>query len=74
MYTYRLIETTVYDEDNEEYIPTYGIQAVRATGEIIETIEDVFLEKEKVEDLVEACNRGALDVIHLRDVVEDAIA
>lgn len=61
---YQINETKVKTEDNEEAL-SYGI----TYKDII--IEDVSVEKEKIEKLVHLCNELELDPIHIHDVVDD---
>ncbi len=52
----------VYDNTDEE-----------STATILESIEDVTSDKEKLADLLEKCNALELSPEHLKDVVEDFI-
>ena len=70
--TYRTRIDTVYDEDGNAYT-VYGIEAVGAGGEILASIPDVFFDRQKAEHLADLCNEGHLSLLHLRDVVEDAL-
>ena len=49
---------------------TYGITASRC-GNIVCTIEDISLEKNKVEQLVKLCNEEHLPPAHLEETVEN---
>ncbi len=69
---YKLTTDFVYDEENKEYV-TYGIVAEDAFGKVIKSFSDVFFDKAKAERLVTLCNREKLSLIHLEDVVEDAL-
>ena len=53
--------------------PTYGL-AFFLDGKPIETIPDITLERARLEELCAAINDGELDELHIRDVVEDAVA
>ncbi len=72
MYIYKVIEGIVYDEENNAY-KVYGISASNEKGEVIKSYDDVFFEEEEAIKLVKACNDGKLSVIHLEDVIEDAL-
>ncbi len=72
MYRYNITESIIYDEENRPH-KVYGISASNERGEIIKSFDDVFFEKEKAINLVKACNEGKLSIIHLGDVVEDAL-
>ncbi len=71
-HSYRLVKGFVYDEENKEYV-TYGIEAVDPFGRVVKSFSDVFFDKAKAEHLVTLCNSEKLSIIHLEDVVEDAI-
>ena len=49
---------------------TYGITASRC-GNIVCTIEDISLEKNKVEQLIALCNKEQLSPAHLEETVEN---
>ena len=58
---------------------SYGIAAyanaeVDETVTIIESIRDVSLDKQKLLELVERCNRSGLSVDHIYDVIDDFLA
>ena len=71
-YTYRLREDTIHDEDGKEYI-VYGIEAVNSKKKVLSSFSDIFFDKQKAEAFVNLCNEGKLELIHLADIVEDAI-
>lgn len=74
MVTYKVIEENLQNCEFESYV-AYGISVYSEDKKmILDTISDIFLEKEKAEKLVELCNKNKLDPIHLREVVEDAIS
>ncbi len=52
---------------------TYGISAydTLSAQTIIASVTDITADKEKLEGLVELCNREGLSPIHLYDVIED---
>lgn len=64
-----LITSITYDD-----IHTYGIAAaVNYDGcfVVIESYIDLSTDKDSIEHLVELCNNLHLDVLHLRDIVDD---
>ena len=61
---YSINQTTIIDE-NGKTIKTYGITC----GNRI--IKDISIDKKKVEQLVELCNKNKLSPIHLDDVIDD---
>ena len=48
-------------------------QIVEQQQEQVAYIPDVFLSTETAQHFVEICNRLQLEIIHLREVIEDAI-
>ena len=72
-YTYYLNERVIYDESGKQYI-VYGIDAVSSTGIILQSFPDIFFSKQKAEHLVDLCNNNKLALVHLLDVIEDALA
>ena len=71
-YIYRLNETTVTDEEGKKHI-VYGIDAIDKCGNILASYTDIFFDRTKAENFVALCNKCELELIHLPDVVEDAI-
>lgn len=58
---------------------SYGIAAyadaeLDGTAAIIASVHDITSDKEKLSDLIQACNRLGLSTIHLHDVIEDFFA
>ena len=76
MITYQFVEETLTKPE----LGTYTAFAIRAYEEkdgkqmIHSHISDVFLNKKEAEHFVELCNRLQLDIVHLPDVIEDALA
>ncbi len=71
-YIYYMRTDTIYDEDGKPHI-VYGIEAISLQGEVLSSFPDVFFDKQEAENFVKLCNDSGLDIIHLSDVVEDAI-
>lgn len=69
---YILRTDTIYDENKKAYT-VYGIMAVSSNGEVIKSVPDVFFDKDKAEDFVDRCNKDRLPLVHLDDVIEDAL-
>ena len=65
---YSVICESLISEEGIEYT-TYGILTSVGGEDIV--ISDITTDREALEDLVNRCNLGELDVIHLYDVVED---
>ncbi len=62
----------IKDEENRKHT-VYGITALDSFGNTLETYEDIFFDKQKAEKFVELCNSEELELIHLQNVVEDAL-
>lgn len=55
------------------HLQSYIAVCLKSTNIILISISDVFLEKERAKKLVELCNKNNLELIHLKEVVEDAV-
>ena len=71
-HTYRLNETTVKDKDGIIYT-FYGIDAVNEKCKIVKSFTKIFYERSRAQDLVTLCNECELSIIHLANVVDDAL-
>ena len=70
---YQVRTDTITGEEGEA-VKVYGISAIDPdTLKAKDSIPDVFFDKEKAEAFVALCNSLKLDLIHLRDVVEDQL-
>lgn len=69
---YILRTDVVTDEENRRYT-VYGITALDNFGNMLKSFEDIFFYKNKAEEFVKLCNEEKLELIHLQDVVEDAL-
>ena len=67
---YCTISSKIYIED-EEYT-TYGIVVIKEDI-VVDYILDISTDFNEVRELVKLCNKEGLELIHLKDVVEDAI-
>lgn len=73
MIKYKITEEQLYNPEIGKYI-SFGICAYRDnTSEIICSISDVFLQKEKAIAFVNQCNEMGLEVIHLPSVIENLL-
>ena len=72
-YTYCMRKDTIHDEDGKRYT-VYGIEAVNSKGKILESFPDIFFDRQEAKRFVNLCNENDLELIHLADVVEDALA
>ncbi len=61
---------------NEEFsnLTVYGIEAVSKQGRVLKSYPDLFFDREEAVAFVELCNTEELMLVHLEDVVEDALA
>lgn len=72
-YSYRMQKNTVQDEKKRVHT-VYGIEAIDSAGKVLSSFPDVFFDRRAAERFVGLCNDGKLSLIHLRDVVADALA
>ena len=72
-YFYRMQRNTVQDEKKQVHT-VYGIEAIDSAGKVLSSFPDVFFDRQAAERFVGLCNDGKLSLIHLRDVVADALA
>lgn len=52
----------------------YGIEVQNECGNLIATIKDVSLNREKMEEFIEKLNEYGLSILHLEDAIEDFLA
>lgn len=69
---YRLKEDSIIDEEGQKR-NTYGIEALDNCGNQLKSVSDIFLDRKKAEDFINLCNEKKLSLIHLMDIIEDAI-
>lgn len=69
-YCYLLQESISSDEEGDSCV-VYGITVTDAEGDFLELYPDIFLNKEKAEQLVSLCNKNNLSPCHLPDIIED---
>lgn len=70
--TYTLRTDIVTDEDNHKHI-VYGINALDSFGSVLKSVDNIFFSKQKAEEFIELCNEEKLELIHLKDVIEDIL-
>lgn len=74
MIRFKVIEDRLHHSDIGNYT-AFGICAYHnKTGKHVLSISDVFLNRNDAEALVQRCNLHKLSLVHLADVIEDAIA
>lgn len=71
--TYRVRQDTMHDEERNAHT-VYGIEAIGSGGEILESIPDVFFDRQRAERFSDLCNGEGLSLVHLTNAVEDAVA
>lgn len=69
---YRVYPGNVTDDSGERHT-VYGIEAISDTG-AVSVYRDLFFDEVKARQLAELCNSSRLALIHLADVVDDALA
>ena len=69
---YTLRTNAIIDENNNEHIE-YGIAVIDRLGNVLKTVDNVFLCKEKAQNFINLCNREKLELIHLQNVIEDIL-
>lgn len=69
---YKLNETVVKSGNKIAFL-VYGIDAVDENGNIAQSFTNIFFQRSKAEDFVNLCNECELCLIHLANVVEDAL-
>ena len=67
---YTLRTDTVTDDENQKYT-VYGITALDIFENVLQTVSDLFFDKQKAEDFIKLCNEEKLELIHLQDVIDD---
>ncbi len=55
-------------------IAAYADAETDGTAGILLSINDITTDKDKLQELVDACNRLKLSTAHLRDIVEDFLS
>ncbi len=69
---YTLRTDIVTDEDNNKHT-VYGVDALDRFENVLESVADIFFDKLKAEEFIKLCNEEKLELIHLEDVIEDAL-
>lgn len=75
MYIYDVREDSITDEDGR-IRPTFGVNVLDGNSDgitVVRSVRDVFLCRSEAERFVGLCNSLGLSLIHLDDVIEDAI-
>lgn len=55
-------------------IAVYSNSEIDGTATVLTSVNDISSDREKLEELVEICNRAELSLIHLNDVINDFLA
>lgn len=69
---YTLRTDIVTDEDNNKHT-VYGVDALDRFENVLESVADIFFDKQKAEEFIKLCNEERLELIHLQDVIEDVL-
>lgn len=72
MYHYSLRTDLIVDEEGKEHT-VYGLDVTSETGFLLKSIPDIFTSPRQMEKLIEVLNAAQPHLIHLRDIVEDAV-
>lgn len=72
MITYYVQEENLYHTEIGFYT-SFGILALQ-NDKLIGHVSDVFEDREKADTFVKLCNESQLDIIHLYDVIDDALS
>lgn len=72
MTVYRVTKDKIDNPLTGSYI-SYGIEAIQNKRSVLK-VNDVFPDFKKARRLAELCNLGALEPVHLKDVIADALA
>lgn len=70
--TYKVICETLSSEIIGHY-ETFGVAVFDSADNQVMKISDVSTDRDKVLDIVQKCNDGKLDAIHLLNVIEDSL-
>lgn len=72
-YLYRLRSDVITDDDGVEVI-VYGVDVFdRATDKVLKSIPDIFVDCVTAKAFIELCNSEKLNLVHMEDVIEDAL-
>lgn len=55
-------------------IAAYSNSEIDGTATVLTSVNDISSDREKLEELVQICNRSELSLIHLKDVINDYLA
>lgn len=72
--TYRVRTDTITDEEGRCHT-VYGIDAWEEGGgapRLLQSVPDIFFDRERAEALADLCNSVGLSLIHLPHVIEDS--
>lgn len=69
---YSLRKDELFDEYGTLYIG-YGIDALNLENRIVISVPDIFLDESEAIRFADTCNALKLNIVHLYDVIEDAI-
>ncbi len=70
---YRMKEEVLRDEQGIAR-KVYGIEAVDEAGNVLFRFPDMFFDLEKAKAFVHMCNEQQVELVHIHDVISNAIA
>lgn len=71
--TYTL-KTNKIRNEGDKVFTVYGITAIDEKNRVINSVDDIFVDKVKAERFIELCNKNQLSILHLKDVIDDVIS
>lgn len=69
-HVYQCIESIFHERDRGEYV-TYGIKITDKQNNALRVVEDISIDKKKIQKLVNLCNRLKVDIEQIDDIIED---
>ncbi len=70
--TYTLRSDIVTDEEDNDHI-VYGITAQNNKSEVVDSIPDIFFDKERAQNFVLFCNNAKISLKELTDLAEKQV-
>ena len=69
-HVYQCIESNFREQEHGEYI-AYGIKITDEQNNLLRIVEDISVDKKKIQKLVKLCNRLKVDIEQIDDIIED---
>ncbi len=68
------VSTGYFVDDNRESHITYGLEAINEGGATLFSFSDVYIHEKDAYRLVESCNREQVELVHIMEIIQDAVA